>query len=159
MFIICDIDDVIQDMASHEVNLSRGLSYLQQGGHQYELDPATVDWQDNAQYGGGAGPKGGDHFDGSNHIADSPFRQAAYEEEQVRLTLQNTIDALREAETALAAEVSLTPDELSNWLNAIDWVAAASMPAEFTQRWAVYQKKMALFLVKAMTFIRNNIGD
>lgn len=142
LYIICDADDVIQDMASPQSNLARGLPYLQQGGHLYEdIDSSIGAWI-------------GDHFDGITLTPDSPLRAIAEAEVQENTRLAKVMAALVGVKAGIEADVgALTLPEVEEWLVAIDNIGAANNAAQFATRWAAYEKKRTLFEIELIRYL------
>jgi len=152
VYIICDAEKVIQDMASSEGSLSRGLPYLETGGKKYPPDElAKIAWQGRRWIG--------DHFDGETHTPDSPARAEAEAYEAETRALKAVLNALLDTEAALEADVSeLTLANVQDWPQAIEHVAAASSPAEFAQRWQVYESKRTLFTLRLIRFVLTRLA-
>jgi len=152
MYIICDASNVIQDMATDQGSLSRGLPYLDQGGIQYGPEELEgISWQGRQWVG--------DHFDGETHTPDSPMRaeRAAWEAETQNL--RQVLNALLGTEAALEADVGeLTLANVEAWPEAIAHVAAASSPAEFIARWQTYEKKRTLFTLRFLRFVMTRLA-
>ncbi len=142
MFVICDASNVVQDMASTQSNLARGLPYLEEGGHLYDdVDSSIGAWV-------------GDHFDGTTLTPDSPLRAIAEAEQQENTRLANVMAALVGVKVGIEADVGiLTLPEVEQWLAAIDNVGAASNAAQFASRWAAYEKKRTLFEIALIRYL------
>lgn len=137
LYIICDADNVIQDIASIQSNLARGLPCLEQGGHLYEVVDSSM------------GAWIGDHFDGSVLTPDSPLRATAIANEEENMRLGKVMDALVDVKVSIEADVgALRLDEVREWLAAINNVATSPNAAKFTLQWAAYEKKRTLFEIE-----------
>jgi hypothetical protein len=134
-FVICDSAGVVQDLASQEANLSRGLPYLAAGGHQYTV--ASLDaWI-------------GDHFDGTTLTQDSPLRAQAVADALVVSNRTALLTSLLETEAYLEADVgALTLANVQGWRASIDNVYAQTTIANFRTQWRLYEKKHTLFILK-----------
>ena len=142
MFVICDSENVVQDIASTQSNLARCLPYLDAGGHLYENVESSL------------GAWIGDHFDGAVLMPDSPLRGIAEAEVQENTRLAKVMAALVGVKAGIEAEVdALTLAEVTGWLVAINNVGASPNAAIFATRWAAYEKKRTLFEIELIRYL------
>jgi len=137
-YLIADSANVIQDVASHEANLARGLPYLATGGHQYQVMTPLDAWV-------------GDHFDGLVLTPDSPRRAAAAAAAQAAETRTALLTAFLAIEASLETDVgALTLANIQGWRASIDNVAAQTTIANFRAAWKTYEKKRTLLEIKVL---------